>query len=663
MTTHGDGRVLDTRAFGRREFLRDGGLAAVLGVGVISGIARPAAASILSGPESEEDCITTENLGSGAVAFPVIGGALVGGKALAGSRNILPPRVAVYDVATSAVTRNVTIPTGNFVQAIAPATDREAYIGVTSAPGSTNLYHYDIDSDVLTGVAALDLSFRNVTVAPDGVVFAGGEPSRVYSFDPETQRVEELPRPDSAAQSTYSVAATDSTVFVGSGNFTSGGTIPKLTAIDRVTGEMQSILPPELANAKLVFSMRVAGDKLLVGTYDLVEAAFAVIDLDDYSRYGVVHLPGQNIVDGVERVGDGAYFTTRYSGNLWRYDLATGEATEIPGPQAGIPHWHVSLLDDRLVGITLNSVWTYDPSTGESEVVNLVNAGAHALPQQMQSIAARDGKVMVAANWIVGVRDIATGQLRSFNVPGEAKDMIFIGDVLYLAMYTVAEIWTYDPQSDTAALAAKMPRDQNRPNAMDYDGSLDFVLVATGSDFTGGGALVVFDRGSGSVAAYENPLGPGQRVTAVAALDGTAIIAGANGDFAAFDPTDGRELWRLDRFADDPVTGLATHRGSVYGMTGGGVIFTLRVDGRIWAENRSGGLGGTGRLFASPRAGLYGATRSRLFAIDFRTCEAHVIVDDLNSQAFGAPDLSIDERDAIYVLKEFDALRVTVQPC
>lgn len=648
---------------GRRQFLRTGGLAALAGTGVLAAT-RPSPASAAE-PVAATDCVSTRDLGAGAVDFPVIGGALVGGTALAGSRNLTPAQVAVFDVATSTVTREVTIPVGSnlFVQAIAAAGESVAYIGTLGARNRTNVYRYDVDADTLAGVAALNLNIRGITVAPDGVVFAVGEPSRVYAFDPATGQVTELPQPDVAAQTTYSVAATETTAFVGSGNFTSGNSTPRLTAIDRATGQMQSILPPELSDATIVFSMRIAGGKLLVGTYAALQAGFAVIDLDDYSNYQVVTLPGLKIVDAIEAIGDIAYFTTRYSGNLWRYDLTTGELAETVGPQAGFPHWSLSRLDERLVGITVNSVWTLDPATGDSEVVNLVNAGATGQPQQMQSIAARAGKVMVAANWNIGLRDVASGGLSSFNVPGEAKDMMFVGDTLYLAIYTIAEIWTYDLRTSTAALAAKLPPGQNRPAAIAYDPAFDVVLVATGSDFTGGGALAVLDRCTGNLSTYENPLGPGQRVDAVAALDGTAVIAGSGGTVAGLDARNGRERWRLDTFLADhvPAGGLAAHRGSIYGVTGSGLVFAMSAaHGTIRRQTASQDLGGATRLWATGRGGLYGATSSRLFVVDPLTCEATVLVEGLGSQGFNGPDVTIDERDAVYVMKGFDALRVTV---
>lgn len=644
---------------GRRRFIQAAGLTTLSGTGLLASTAVAASAV----EHGSTGCVATRDLGPGAVDFPIIGGALVGGKALAGSRNLTPAKVAVFDVATSSVTAEVAIPVGTnlFVQAIAPAGDHEAYIGTLGARNNTNLYHYDIATDTLTGVAALDMHMRGVTVAPDGMVFAVGEPSRVYAYDPASGAVSQLPTPDPAAQTSYSVVATDSTVFVGTGNFTAGNSTPRLTAIDRATGEMRSLLPPELSDATIVFSMRIAGNTLLIGTYGAESAGFAAIDLADYSRYDVHVLPGLKIVDAIGVLGTSAYFTTRYSGNLWRYDLTTGDLTETTGPQAGFPHWSVSGLDGRLIGVSVNSVWTHDPATGQSDVHNLVAAGATGQPQQMQSMAARDGKVMVAANWNVGVRDIASGKLDTFNVPGEAKDMVFVGDSLYLAMYTIAEIWRYDLRTEAPVRVAKLPPEQNRPTAIAYDGKLDAVLVATGSDFTGGGALAVLDRASGNVMTYEDPFGPGERIVAVAALDGTAVIAGARGNLAGVDPMTGAELWRLDRFLADriPGGGLAAHRGSIYGITVGGRIFAMSTDGVI-REEAPRGVQASARLFATGRDGLYGATSSQLFAIDPQTCAARVLIDDLGTQGFNGPDVTIDERDRVYVMKGFNALQVTV---
>lgn len=165
---------------GRRRFIQAAGLTTLSGTGLLASTA----VAVSAVEHGSTGCVATRDLGPGAVDFPIIGGALVGGKALAGSRNLTPAKVAVFDVATSSVTAEVVIPVGTnlFVQAIAPAGDHEAYIGTLGARNSTNLYHYDIATDTLTGVAALDMHMRGVTVAPDGMVFAVGEPSRVYAY-------------------------------------------------------------------------------------------------------------------------------------------------------------------------------------------------------------------------------------------------------------------------------------------------------------------------------------------------------------------------------------------------------------------------------------------------------------------------------------------------
>jgi outer membrane protein assembly factor BamB len=659
MTDHENNDVPLPSSVGRRQFLRVSGLAALgmAGVTAIAGLPSCAPAPRRGRQVAAE--VPTRRLGPGSIDFPTMSGAIVGGAILAGTRNLPQQLVAVYDLASSRVTRSFPVPNGVFAQAIAASGDREAYIGMHGARGETNLYHYELGSDGATGIAALDIGVRDIAVAPDGVVFIVGEPSYVYSYDPSSRELSLLPRPDPSAQSTFSVAATDATVFVGSGNFTAGGKIPRLTAIDRSTGEMHDILPRELSDTKLVFRLRIAGDKLLVGTYDLEAASFAAIDIDDYSRSRVVHLPGQNVVDAVARIGDTAYFTTRYSGSLWRFDLVSGEVTEEPGPQPSVPHWNLASYGDKLAAVSVNSIWVHDPVSREGEIVSLLEAGAPGSPQQMQSLAAGAGRVMVASNWRVGVRDIATGEYSDFIVPGEAKAMLFVDDLLYLAMYTVGEIWTYDPVTQKAQRAASMPREQNRPTAIFHDPSVDRILVSTSSDFTGGGALVVFARASGEIRAYENPFGPDENVRTVAAVDGVAVIAGSRGGFAAFDLAAGTRLWDLDHFRADHVASLTAHAGSVYGITLGGTIFTLTTGGRIRREHARAGGRASVRLCARPGVGLFGASTSELFSIDPISCEARVLVDGLSTLTFNGPHLSIDENGDVYVLAGVDVLQVS----
>lgn len=607
--------------------------------------------------------VRSENLGPGSVAFPVVSAELVGDRLYVGSRNLSPETIAVYDLASKEVTENIELLSGGgFVQGLTSTNDGgQIYAGI--AHGSSNLYRYDTGTREVSRAAKVPVThIRDLAASPDGKVYAGGQPSSqgVYEYDPDTGRLRNIGVTDPNAGQVRSLAATSETVFVGSGsNLAQGEGGAKLVAVDRASGTQTPILPVELAQDSTVYTLEISGNLLLAGT-EGPHCHLAIINLDDYGDYTVVEPADEKTVDAVEVVGDAVYFTTRLSGTLWRHNIGDGRLEKLAVPQPYYEIWGLSYKDGLLVGTTSGGyAWTYEISTGNVELRDLVEAGAAASPEKAMSIAASAGRVFVGGNGGIGARDLETGSLYRLAVPGESKDMVFARDELFMAVYSSLGIWKYDPGGEPA-LAANVPKEQNRPQVIVYDKRNDLLLAGTQADVAGGGAFVVFDPRTGKLETHVNPLGVDQVVRSVASLEGAAYIGGSKSGFAAWDPVTGKELWKIQPVPGDGVSSLVALGKRVYGITSNGTFFVVDVRSKrvVNTEDFGSFAGGSARLVVANDR-IYGASKDTLFRIDPDSYEHTVLMEGLSSDWFSGPRIAADEEGYVYVLKDTDVLRVS----
>lgn len=175
------------------------------------------------------------DLGPGLVQFSLMSGLLVGDTVYIGSRNMQPAGVIGFHLPSHKVVSSTALDAGPepSVQALAAdPTGRYLYIGVLvkADRGGPNLYRWDLKTPGTPAVAigrTEDRDIRDLTVAPDGTVYAvGGVPGKapsLWEYDPATGAVTGRGVPDPKATLARAVAASDTTVFFGAGSVLAGG--------------------------------------------------------------------------------------------------------------------------------------------------------------------------------------------------------------------------------------------------------------------------------------------------------------------------------------------------------------------------------------------------------------------------------------------------------
>ncbi|MFF7458871.1 hypothetical protein [Kitasatospora sp. NPDC008115] len=622
-------------------------------------------------------------LGPGNADFPLMSATLAGETLWIGSRNLAPARVVGYHVPTGRVTGTAVLPTGNFVQGSA-AHDGVLYLGVTDAPKAVNLYRFDPAGGGVRGLANVPgADVRDVAVAPDGVVFATGRQKGraagpgLYAYDPASGVLTEVASPAPGATQGRAVEATATHAYLGVGSNLAGGggaTLASLFAVERATGKVTDITPPDLAADTIVRQITALGDDLLAVSTEGKPAHVALLDPATHTVLRSFPVPGTKSVTNFQRLGDTVWFTSTEHGTVWRYRLGSAgpEAFAVPVPDGN--SWGLGRIGDTLAGVTEGgTAWTLSTTTGAVTTTDLVAAGAPAEAQLGMSLAARYGRVYVGGNGSLALHDLDAGTVRKLPVPGEAKDAVILDDgTLYLGVYSSQGIWRHRPGVDEVPVQeAKLPQDQNRPQAVRWDAEHGLLLLGVQADTTGGGSFVTYRPGSGRPVVHVDPLGPEQLVRAVAAGHGQAFLGGDNakatgprGDLAAWDPVAGRELWRTATDFGSGISSLAVHGHRLFGITVNGQAFV--ADLRTARRGRPPVIGARADLraitSANPRllvarGRLYGISEKTLFRLDPVTLAATVLVQ-VDAEWYSGARLAADEDGVLYTLRGRELIAV-----
>ena len=617
--------------------------------------------------------VTVRDLGPGIVQFALMSGVRVGDTVYIGSRNLAPARLIAFHLPTRKVVAKTELAAGHSVQALAPdPTGRHLYAGVLSKEDGDepNLFRWDL-KDPATPAVALGRTghrdIRDLTVAPDGAVFAvGGHPDKatgLWQYDPDSEAFTDLGVPDPDATLARAVAATDTTVYYGAGSVLSGGGgagRASLFAFDRAARKFASVLPPELEKDPSLRELAVVGDRLVIGTSgSTAPAHLAVMDLADPSSYTVARAGGT--VVKTLTAHDGTVCFTDDSG-VHAYANATGKISPVAfdGPELG-EVWGLDHADGTLTAVSaFGFVAEIDLSSRTCAVTELGPAGAPEDPQSGMALAAGDRYVYLGGTGAVARHDLRTGETVNLRAPGEVKDAEVIDGVLHTGQYNSLGIWVYDPRDERPPRqAAHFPSEQNRPLDVCFDPVNRLLLAGVQSDTEGGGSLWTYAPSTGRSEVRVNPIDSLQMVRAVATRDGTAYLGGDNpyekgprGTVVAVDPVTGKERWRKDLPQPTGVAALAVRGRHLYGLTRKGGFFVLDLRSRALVHTAD--LGDICPGFAAMvtnRGVVYGVSDTTLFRFGPRTFAVRTVIPEINGKWYSGPHLNTDPRGRIYTLR------------
>lgn len=669
------------RLLSRRTLLTAGGAAGLLAVGALAFPGAAFASGARPQRPSEGPVIT--DLGPAMVQYSLMSGILLDGVYYVGSRNLEPAGVVGVDLATGKVVRQTTLPTGYAVQALAADSVRGAlYIGVLQkTTGDTaNLYRWDVRTAASAEAIGRigDRDVRDLAVAPDGVVFAGGGGSGVapalWQYDPATRAVTSLGVPDAGATLVRAVAASAEFAYFGAGSSLGGGgatSRASLYAYDRTRATFTDITPAGMLPDPSIRELAVVGDDLLASTAGGTEPSKLAV---------------------ISRAGHTVRHFTRSIGKTAKNFAVIGDVIHCAN-EHGILAWTPttdSLVQLDLTPLSLGEIWGLD-ARGDTLVaasgygflgevttagatvrtIDLGAAGAPVSAQTCMGVAVGAGFAYVGGNGGIARHDLRSGEVVNLLLPGEAKDAEVIDGVLYTGQYSGQGIWAHDPrQGTTITQVASFPSEQNRPLDTDWDEQNRLLLVAAQADTEGGGSVWTYDPATRASTCTVNPIDDAQLVRAVASVDGIAYLGGDNaqktgprGTVVAWDPVSRRELWRVETGQKNGIAALETHGRHLFALTVKGMLVVIdRATRRIVHTADHVSLCPGFVAMKAAKGVIYAASDTTLFRIDPRSFAVTTVVAEINGGWYSGSHLNVDEEGAIFTLRGRNLVKVVDNP-
>ncbi len=664
---------LATSPLSRRQLLQFGAIGGLT-------LAACAVTPAFAGPGSNP-AVTVTDLGPAVTAFSHAAATRVGDTVYIASRNIAPFRIVGYHIPTGTVT-SVTNGPGISTQLLVPdAEGRYLYAAIrqyNTAPGP-GLIRLDLSQpgapkQDLHDIPALDP--YALAVAPDGVLFFGGREMssdlrpRLRRYNTTTGVLDVAAIPDPKATMIRALAASENEVYIGTGSVLNAlptSSKAGLWVMDRATGTVRSILPPEFAAGIEVRDLIILDETTVCATGITPQgAAIAFIDRNDPTQYTLARLGKGGSAKNLTHA-DGKVYTLL--GGINELDRSTGAVRNLTPQGVDLGElWGLFVRDGKIWTVSAFGLAVeIDLGTGAHVVHDVIAAGAPADAQLAMSVAASGGVVYVGGTNAVSRRELATGTTTRLFAGSEAKDIDIVNGVAYFGQYSNVGIVRHDPAVDGQwpKIVEKFPTAQNRPHQVVWDDVNQLLLLGVQSDTLGGGSLLAYDPVADVLTSAINPIDARQMVRSVATHEGVAYlggdVTGGRGVVVAWNPVTHSELWRIDPLEDTAgVTGLAVrgHHLYVMGYRGELVVVDLRTRAVIHRSRHRDVVPNYGTLLVN-RGAVYGTSSAAFFRFDPKTF-ARTDLTTLNGEWYGIPRSAVDEHDNFYAIRGRNLIQITV---
>lgn len=634
------------------------GIAAAGVLGMWGDVGRAAAATT-DAPEA-----TLTDLGPASRALTFGNGVRIGDEIWFATRQILPTKVAAYDLTQGRITKTAVIPDVPGLWG-ADVVGTDLYVSSYS-PGRL----FRIDTVTLAVERLVDLAQEvgwTVKASPDGRVFVGTYPgAQLWEYDPSTGQATNHGRMDDDDQYVRDLVASETTVYCGIGSRAG------LVAFDRASGERTSILPAELASRTFGAICHLAGDHLVVGISPTAEVL--VMDTRDPSSHQILQTPNDSFVVGLTSDGEQVWYATRPSGAVYSFTVGDAQPTLVGTPVAEASNLRLGLLPDgRLWSVTSAGGIFYDPATSTTEAMDMTTPDLEPMPERPMSLLYAGDRIVVGGS--LGVQVTSTRNppaFASYRVPfgGEAKDMDTRDGTVYLGVYTLARLLRMPTDSVHATEIARVAEEyeQTRPTSLVVDRRRNLVLMSTEPDYgRWEGALNIYD--GRRFRSYRGVL-PDQTVQSVWPQTRGVYLGGSiNNGFGTtptttraklgyFDHTTRSMSWIIEPTAGTVIQDLKMVGQVLVGSTVEGDLFAVDVNTRalLWQVD----TGAAGGKLAVIGDRVFGTDRSRLWSVAVgRTRPAlDVLASGLNQSWFGAPEVVTDGTSTLFTTRGLNLVRV-----
>lgn len=628
-----------------------------------AGLAAAAGLPAFRGPAYAAPTIT--DLGPASSVLTFGNGTLIGDTLWMATRQVVPTKVAGYDLTTGAVTATAKIPgVAGCWGAASIGTD--LYVG-TYTPGGV----FRIDTRTLTVEQVIDPGTEviwTLRASPDGKIYAGTYlGARLWEYDPATGRSTDLGRMHETEEYVRDLEVTDTHVYACIGS------AAHLIAYDRATRTKTEIMPPELADQTFAATAAIVGDHLIVGFSPTSQ--ILVADLADHGRTQILKTPNESFVMAITGTGKDVWFTTRPSGSLYHFTIGDTEPelVTVPIPEASTLRMGM-LPDGKLWLVQANQSLIVDPATKEVEVFDLASPDLEPSPERPMSLAYGDGRLFVGGSAGVQVTAADGSSTDRISLGGEAKDFDIVDHVVHAGVYTLARIYRMPTDGETFTEVARVAADQEqtRAHCVVVDRRSGLVHLGTEPDYgKWEGALSTLDPSTGELRTWRGVI-PDQSIHSIAVVPGGLYLGGdvINGfgtqpkaeraSLAFFNPASGRLAWTMDPLPDAKrIFDLHPIGRHLVGMSSTGTLFCVDPARRktLW-QLSTGTVGGRLAVLGDT---VHGSNSDALWSARIGPNQPSLTMHatGLAQSWFGPTEVATDGRD-LYTTKGLNLIKVSL---
>lgn len=573
-----------------------------------------------------------------------------------------PVSLDVVDLQTGELLDHHQIDPYTVASAITVAEDGTVYLSVRS-PNDGTLWRYSPESgeleEIAGGIAGEEM-LRMLDIDGDTLYGATYPNANAFAMDLQTEEVTEYGQIVPGGDYAWGLDAQDGQVWIG------GGTPAQMFEVDPAEGSAEEVeLPQEVAESG-EFIQRIE-------TYDDVRIV-SHREIDGVSAH--VH-DGSEWVDALDIAGmwhytaemaDGAFYYLDAEDGLWSYDVAAREATAVALAESGLEdevtgtsQMFLTELDTAefpgtsVIGVRPDGqIWRYNLATGNGDVLATDTAGAPVTTMSMAP--GGDGQIYIGAYLSSGEMariDPVSNEITQLDGPEQADAITAHESSTFIGTYPNAEVyraqagedWEWGINPEHMLTLGRDETGQDRPRHMISAG--EHVAIATIPNYGElGGGLTLLDPETGEHD-FTRDIVADQSVTDMAYADG--VVYAGTSIYGGLDSTPTAETAEL--FAWDVEDGLIT---SAPVADGAEVIHSLTIDaaGALWAMADTGELieydttshevvrtidtgiahsnqwGSTSALDLHPEDELlYGSAGGQLFSFDPATEELETLVE------------------------------------
>ncbi|MCP4325911.1 MAG: hypothetical protein GY787_29570 [Alteromonadales bacterium] len=567
-----------------------------------------------------------------------------------------------FNVSTESIDFSIPIQEAKGAWSMVQAND-DLYIG-TYNPAL--LYKFNMVTEQLTQVAELegetyiwDMSLSQ------GNLYIGTYPSaKLFTYNIAHSTLNELVVNSQASTVKYTraVVAHNNKLYLGY------GTPAELLEYDISTGETVSIPLPDSLNS-FVYQLQVHSDKLFVGlspstdvlAFDLNKKEW-VASLKDLTNQPVV-MP--TFIEGVTHL--------ELRGYLLEYWEDTNSLYRVSKDYGVAPHF---TNENNIAFVNSNGLY-YEKSYSGVPIkeVDFLSVGLNGIPARPYSLIANSDIVVVGERRL-RVLDTKTNSESLKIIKGEPKGLTFLGDHLYSAVYTGAEIWRY-PISDLKDVDLKslvddkylfhsIGNNQNRPLSIDSSEIGNSIIIGTEPHYgLYGGAFTQLSADS-SYNQTEVNLVSKHSISAVTydrnnsnlAYIGTSAIGGTGTDPLA----ESAYIVKLELSSNSVIFAsqlksstvkiksiVSSEHGELYLLTSDGLIQS--IDSENGDLNLESSLYRYRDIILSEDDSLYAIDDSNLYRLDKLTLKPRLVLSGFNNLEFLVED-PITKK--VYFLNDFN---------